>query len=81
MKTEKQKKHSSTTSKHPELKHTADVVVKYLTPYYKSGKITSKVCKQLYICNHPELKITADLVVKYLTRYDKSGKITSKVHM
>lgn len=36
-----EKKHSSTSS-HPELKHAADLVVKYLTPYYKSGKITSK---------------------------------------
>ncbi|KAJ8297587.1 hypothetical protein KUTeg_024118 [Tegillarca granosa] len=42
LKTEKEKKHSSTSS-HPELKHAADLVVKYLTPYYKSGKITSKI--------------------------------------
>lgn len=36
-------------SKTLSLKETADIVVKYLTPFYKSGKFASKVGYELFI--------------------------------
>ncbi len=43
-----------TVTKNPtELKHAADLVVKYLTPAFKEGRIASKVCNEVYLYGYP----------------------------
>ena len=44
-------KSSSSVSADPaKLKESADMVVKYLTPYFKEGKIASKVSQNWFLC-------------------------------
>lgn len=66
-------------SKTLSLKETANIVVKYLTPFYKSGKFASKVGSELF--NSLLLLFHLHLRLIYVSLSVKASMVTEKLGM